>query len=233
MLNRFLMNQRLMAPEAEGGSAAPAPAAPDGTLAAATPPQPDASAPPADGATPPVPPAEPKAPEPPKAPAEQGTFDFAKVKLPEGVTLDEAGAKNFVDLLNDTKLSRQELGEKLVSFYSDAVKAIGAANMESWQQTNKQWVDSVKSDKDIGGDKLPAAQSLIAKMIDTHLPGKLGTELRQALDMTGAGNHPAVVKGMWTLAGLLTEGGHVNGSPVRSGQMDIKTTFFPNSPDMR
>lgn len=85
-----------------------------------------------------------------------------------------------------------------------------AAPFKQWQTTNDAWVNEVKADPEIGGANFDAMRSTIAKVLDD--PHYADPQLRQALDMTGAGNNPAVIRTLYRLAKAVTEGG-----PTRTG----------------
>lgn len=185
-------------------------------------------------------PADPKALDPSAAPktelgakveepkvAEAVAFDPAKLQLPEGMKTDDPQFKSFAETFADPKLDPQAKGQKLISLYTDAVKAIRDQQTQVWTDTNKAWVDAVKADPEIGGAKFEPTKTSIARAIDSLGP-ELSVAFRQGLDATGAGNHPAIWKGLAKMAALLTEGGHVSGNPA-SGKPDLATAFFPNS----
>lgn len=173
----------------------------------------------------------PKAPEPPKAPDAPAAFALDKIKLPEGMKADDPSTTAFGAILADDKLSPLERGQKLLDLYADVTKKGRDAATEAWNTVNKQWADTTLADKDIGGPKWDSTKSTIAKAIDSLGP-ELAAGFRQALDVTGAGNHPAITKALFTFASKLTEGTHINGNPP--GQRpSIKDAFYPNSPDMK
>lgn len=189
--------------------------------------------------TPAVPPPTTEAPAPtmlgteqPKAAAAPAPFDAKAFKAPEGFNLNETSMASFAEVINGD-LSPKERGEKLMGLYADTVKSIGEANMAAWQKTNDEWVNEVKADKEIGGDKLDATRAEIAKAID-GLGEKLAPEFRKALDITGAGNHPAVVRALSSWAKALNEGKHVSGAPASQKEaIDLAKTWYPNSPEMK
>lgn len=158
-------------------------------------------------------------------------FALDKVKLPEGMKADDPNLKSFGDVLADDKLSPADRGQKLLDLYADLTKKGRDAATEAWTQVNKTWADTTLADKDIGGTKWPATKTTIAKAIDSLGPD-LAAGFREALDVTGAGNHPAVTKALFALASKLTEGTHIGGNPPGQ-QMSIKDAFYPNSPDMK
>jgi hypothetical protein len=215
-----------------------APPLPGGVNPPAASPAPEA-VPPAGG-TPPAtelgaatPPAAepPKAPEAPKSP-EPVAFDATKLTLPEGMKADDPVFKSFAETFTDDKLDPQTRGQKLLDLYKDAVSGIREQTMKVWTDTNEAWKNQVRADPEIGGAKFEATKTTIAKAIDSLGP-ELSVAFRQGLDATGAGNHPAIWKGLAKMAGLLTEGGHVSGNPPASAKPTIKEAFYPNSPDMK
>lgn len=164
------------------------------------------------------------APKPADAPV---PFDAAKLTLPEGMKADDPTFKSFAEVFTDDKLSPQDRGQKLIDLYTTQVKGMQQAQVDAWKTTNDAWVAAVKSDPDIGGAKFEPTKTVIAKAIDSLGP-ELSVAFRQGLDATGAGNHPAIWKGLAKMAALLTEGGHVSGNPA-GGKPDLATSFFPNS----
>lgn len=201
------------------------PAAPAPTLTSA----PAAEIPPVvPGATPPAEPSKTELGAPPK-PAETPVvaFDAAKLTLPEGMKADDPAFKSFGEIFTDDKLDPQAKGQKLIDLYKDAVAGMRQQQQDVWKTTNDGWVAAVKADPEIGGAKFEPTKTSIARAIDSLGP-ELSVAFRQGLDATGAGNHPAIWKGLAKMAALLTEGGHVSGSPP-SGTPDLGATFFPNS----
>ena len=77
------------------------------------------------------------------------------------------------------------------------------------------------------GDRLPSA------------PAQVRLEFSGAMDLTGAGDHPAFVKALWKLSAYITEGSHVAGSgPSAHGQTapgaatrpSAAKALYPNNP---
>lgn len=167
--------------------------------------------------------------KPPEKPAGEApaAFDAAKLTLPEGMKTDDPIFKTFAETFADDKLDPQAKGQKLIDIYKDTVQGIKQAQADAWTNTNKAWVDAVKADPEIGGAKFAEVKTSIAKAIDSLGP-ELSVAFRQGLDATGAGNHPAIWKGLAKMAATLTEGGHVQGNPS-SAKPDLGATFFPNS----
>lgn len=222
-----------MAEETPGQSPAPssqpsliaAPGEAPAPVTAGTPPEP-----PKDGAPAAIqPPAEPEK----KEEAAPAAFAPDKLTLPEDMKTDDPLFQKFGGLMTDDKLDPQARGQALLDLYTDAVKTAREAGTDAWNNVNKEWQTQTMADPEIGGAKFGAAKATIAKAIDT-LPADLAAGFRQALDITGAGNHPAVVKALHAFALARTEPGHVGGQPPGAPERpSVKDAFYPNSPDMK
>lgn len=185
---------------------------------------------------PPAAPVDPNAPKPAEGakPAEApaiAAIDPAKFTIPEGFTRDEDAIKSLVETLSDEKLAPQDRAQRLMDIHADVVKKVGEANTKAWTDLNEGWIKEAKADPEIGGAKLEATKTTIAKAIDSLGPDS-AKAFRQALDMTGAGNNPAIIRGLNKWASQIVEGSHVTGTPP-SGPKDTAAMFFPNSPDMK
>lgn len=166
----------------------------------------------------------------PAAASEATEIDPGKFTLPEGFKADEKLMASFVGVLKDTKVS-QEVGQKFLDLHANVIKQVSEANTKAWDTTKTAWEGEVKADKEIGGDKLTPTVQSISKLIDSF--GAEGAKaFRTALDITGAGSNPAIIRGLAKLAAKLTEGGHVAGNPAK-GEKSLGEVFFPNSPEMK
>lgn len=93
---------------------------------------------------------------------------------------------------------------------------------ESWQKTTEQWAADVKADKEIGGDKLTANLSAAQRALE-----QFGDpELKEYLDSTGLGNHPALVKAFIKVGKAMSEDKVVTGGH-ESGGSDLISAFYP------
>ena len=173
---------------------------PDGTLK-------DASSPPA-----------------PKEEASSGAPEaYADFKLPEGSELDKEIIDKALPLFKELNLP-QEHAQKLVDFYNDINKASAAKLETVVQEMRTAWRNEAKADKDIG-PKLDSVITEIGRAKD-KLPEPIRNAFNQAMDLTGAGDHPAIVKGIYELARLVNEGTHVagKGPSVESQSKDGKVS---------
>jgi hypothetical protein len=94
---------------------------------------------------------------------------------------------------------------------------------EAHAQLVETWTEQVKTDKEIGGDKLDQNLGIARKAIDTFG----SPELKALLNSTGLGNHPEVVKLAFKVGKAISEDRFVTGSP-KGAETDMAKKLFPN-----
>lgn len=140
-------------------------------------------------------------------------------QLPEGMEADSASTEEFVAIAKELKLPK-EAAQKVVDL---AVKR-EQARVEAFTKQVQGWEESVKTDKELGGDKLPETLATCRKAIDLGPP-----ELRDLLSSTKMGSHPAVVKWAYAVGKALSEDKFVpggNGAP--RGDKTTASVLYPN-----
>ena len=179
-------------------SAAPAPAAGEPSILNPTPEKPEDK--PAD-----------KPGEKPDAKGEApATVDPKAFKLPEGFSPDEKMLGDFATLANEHKLP-QDAAQKLVDLHAAALKQASEASSKYWADKNTEWVGEVKAEFGVDAGKNPKIIA-VTKMIDS-LGEKPASDFKAALDFSGMGNNPAIIRGLAALAERLTEPAHAKGAP--------------------
>lgn len=161
---------------------------------------------------------------------------YEDFKVPEGHTLDEAVATEFTTLAKDMNLSQSQ-AQSLVDFYVAKTQEAFSAPFDTYKRMQEEWVEQVKSHPEIRG-KLDQVKSTIAGALDGLGDAALATDFRRAMDLTGAGNHPAFVRVLYKLAQAVTEGSGVKGTgPSPHGQNQgqaarpsIANALYPNLP---
>lgn len=125
---------------------------------------------------------------------------YGKFRLPEGVAGDPESLKPATELFAETGLS-QEQAQKFIDLAVARETAAASRSVQAFVDLQNQWVSEIKADPDIGGDRLKASLASASRAIDRlDVPG-----LREALNFTGAGNHPAVVKAFVRLGQMISE----------------------------
>jgi hypothetical protein len=151
--------------------------------------------------------------EAPKAPDA-----YADFKVPDGYTLDPEVTKEAGTIFKELGLS-QDGAQKLVDFYVGKTKEAFEAPFKAYTDMRKGWRDKVTADPDIG-HRLPQIKTDVTRMLNQHLGQGRADQFREAMDLTGVGDHPAFVWALDKLSQLLTESrSHVPGSkPSPFGQ---------------
>lgn len=152
-----------------------------------------------------------------KAPAPEvpESYEFT---MPEGVALDKTAAEEFTAIAKELKLNQAD-AQKV----ADVGAKMAQRQAEAHATLVESWVEQVKSDKEIGGDKLAENLAVARKAIDTF-----GTpELKDVLNATGFGNHPAVIKAFYKAGMAISGDRFVSGSP-KGPETDMAKKMFPN-----
>lgn len=140
------------------------------------------------------------------------------LKMPEGVELDTAAADEFTAVAKELKLD-QGAAQKL----ADIAGKMAQKQIEAHAKAVETWTEQVKTDKEIGGDKLEQSLGVARQAIDAFG----STELKALLNSTGLGNHPEVVKFAHRVGKAISEDRLVTGSP-KGAETDLAKKLFPN-----
>jgi hypothetical protein len=191
--------------------------------------------PPTDGTTPTTTPSTPPAVTPPSTekkpddkpadkPVVPETYDF---KAPDNYTLDPKLLETVTPIFKELGLTNEQ-AQKLVDIQIGREIANAKAPQDAYAATRTEWQTKTKADPEMSAYGFDNVKTDIGKVI-TALPADLQPAFREAMDITGAGDHPAFVKAMWKLASLVTEGSHVSGrGPSPQGQRAPGTNDKPS-----
>ncbi len=220
--------QRFMLLEGEGGAGdAPASGAPAAAPAAAptpavdpglTPPESLLNDKPADA------PADKPEDKPEDKPADDKPIEYTDFKLPEGMTLDAEKLGAFKTMAAEAKLP-QEVAQKFVDLYSAEIKAISEAPMRAWTEMQNKWQEAVRNDPVIGGANLDKNLAATKAGLN-NLLGEDAPKFFEALNITGAGNNPDIIRGLFKAAQPHAPATPVAGSPGK-GSKSAGATLYP------
>jgi hypothetical protein len=139
--------------------------------------------------------------------------------LPEGMELDTKASEQFTEIAKDLKLPADG-AQKLVDLYAKQMQA----QQEVHAETVKGWAEAVKTDKELGGDNLPATNAAASKVMSTFAT----PALKEYLNATGLGNHPELVRFVAKIGKALSEDTFVRGGNTTSAT-DPAKAMYPNS----
>ena len=149
--------------------------------------------------------------------AEAPTLDVAALTLPEGFDFPDELRGEFATVLGDEKLGPQERAQALLDLYAKQAgsvtealtAAIAKESADAYTAMQESWRAELRALPQFAGAKLEPElgaikQALVAQGADE--------KFFEALNITGAGNHPAIVSMLHKLTLPLREGGAVSGT---------------------
>lgn len=160
-------------------------------------------------------------------PAKVEVLTLEALKLPEGATLDKTLTDKFLGVMNDGAMTPAARAQALIDLQAEASVAASERASQLWEEQRQTWRDEIKADKEIGGAKLDENLGQISKLIDAYG----SPELRQAFDVTGAGDNPHIVKFLAKVAALHSESTPTSGKPpVSSGNAheNLAAKLYPS-----
>ena len=164
---------------------------------------------------------------------------YSDFNLPEGFQWLDGQLEAVHKIGKDNNLSQEAL-QSLIDLNADSVQQVtdsyAEAGEQAWADTHEGWVETIKNDPELGGENLEATISngrkavqafgeMVQVMGEDGKPamGKDGkpsmvNDLAEALQLTGAGSHPVVVRAFAMLGKLVGEGGMVHGNMMPQKQ---------------
>ena len=154
---------------------------------------------------------------------------YADFKVPQGMEVDKAMLEEAAPLFKMLGLS-QDKAQKIVDFYSTKIiPGFIKTQTETWNAQKESWVNAVKDDKEIGGDKFKTSVESAQRVLNT-----LGTpELKKVFDEFGLGNHPEFVRVFAKMSEHLKEDTIINnndkGKPPANTIEGMATFLYDNT----
>ena len=164
---------------------------------------------------------------------------YSEFKLPEGFVWQEGHLEAVQKAGKESGMS-QEVMQSFIDLSTkgiqDGIQDYEESGQQQWEDLKDGWVETIKKDPELGGDNLEAtikdgrrAVSAFGQMIEVKgedgkpVLGKDGkptmaNDLAQALEFTGAGSHPVIVRAFAMLGKLVGEGGMVHGNMMPHNQ---------------
>lgn len=135
-----------------------------------------------------------------------------ELKIPEAVKLSETELKEVQELFNEGRVAPEVAQKYLDRHYTElekATKSIRDDQWNVWNKTQDEWRDKVMTDPELGGNRLQTTLNTAGAIIEQY-----GSEdLRKMLGLTGAGNHPAMVRFLYNVGKALGEGRPIPAPP--------------------
>ncbi len=153
-------------------------------------------------------------------------IEYTDFKVPDGVTLDPAQMDAYKAIAGKHNLP-QETAQELVDMHVAEIKKAQEAPYRAWNELQTKWRDEVKNDPVIGGANLEKNLASTKAGLQSLL-GNDAPKFFEALNITGAGNNPDIVRGLMKAAAPHAPATPIAGSPGNSGgQKTAGATLYP------
>ena len=127
--------------------------------------------------------------------------EYTPFKVPEGVKIDEAVLAEFTENAKALGL-KQEGAQALIDKLAPKIAAVQKSALEAQlAKAREGWEESLKTDKLLGGEKLEANLAIANKAFEAFGD----PELKELLDTTGLGDHPAIVRWGFKVGNAISE----------------------------
>lgn len=160
---------------------------------------------------------------------------YADFKAPDGATLDPKAIEAALPVFKELGLT-QDQAQRLVNLQAARDSALLKAPQATYDALRQDWQTKTLNHPEIksarSGDLngIDAVKAEMGKALNAIGDPALATEFKAAMDLTGAGDHPAFVRTFLKLAGFVTEGKHVAGAgPSPIGQRDPTKPAAPTA----
>lgn len=183
---------------------------------------------PADPADPDAPadPADPADPEPPA----HVVPEAYELTAPEGMTIDAALLEEATPIFKDLNLDNEGANKLLpvAKRIADSSRDATVQSMiDAGNQQRKAWLDAAKADEQIGGNKWDASLDSAGKALDAFGHPE-GSEFRTALNETGFGNHPEMIRIFARLGQMVGEDGDFVRGDAGAPVIPVWQRLYPN-----
>jgi len=182
---------------------------------------------PADAATgdqQPPPAADTPAPEDKPETTEAAPETVYEFTMPEGVEIDPATLGNLTELSKELGLTKEQ-AQKVADLGAQQAQRWAAAQEQAINDVSAQWIDTVKTDKEIGGDRMAEKLAVAKRALD-----RFGSpELTQLLDESRLGNHPELIRAFYRAGKAISDDALVPGGRSVRGSNDPASRLYDNS----
>lgn len=149
--------------------------------------------------------------------SEVPTLDVAALALPEGFDFPDELRGEFAAVLGNAELGPQERAQALLDLYAKQAgsvtealtAAIAKESADAYAAMQESWRTELRALPQFAGAKLEPELGAIKQAL---LSQGADEKFFEALNITGAGNHPAIVSMLHKLTLPLREGGAVSGT---------------------
>jgi hypothetical protein len=151
-----------------------------------------------------------------------GPDKFEPFTTPSDFSVNSDVLNKFEPLARDMGLTQAE-AQRFVDLHSQTVLDSVREQSAAVQQMLSGWKSEAQADAEYGGDNFGQNVQIAAQAI-----GRFGTPaFREALDETGLGNHPEMIRFAWRVGQSISEDAYVGGQPAPARPLTAAEIFYP------
>lgn len=116
---------------------------------------------------------------------------YEDFNLPDGMEIDKEALAAFSPFAKQLNLSQID-AQALVDYEIKRIEEFSSSQEQAWTDMQNEWRTATQSDKEIGGPALDQSLANAKKFLSVY-----GTsQLIEALDSSGMGNHPELIRAL-------------------------------------
>ena len=158
------------------------------------------------------------------------------ITIPEGYEYDNELGESFLSILNDEKISRKELAQKLFDLYQsqnvkmlEGFKVAEEAKNKKYEEDLKaekaQWLKQCQADKEYGGQNWENSQAII----DRGCKQLATPEAVKLMQVYNLNTHPEIVRMFYRAGKLASEDNSQTAGNGGKKEIDAAMAIFGNS----
>lgn len=155
---------------------------------------------------------------------ESGVPEKYELSLPENSLLNDESLSKLSETAKELGLSNEQ-AQKLVESQNDAVSNYQQQAEQNWKQQIDSWSDAVKNDKEMGGDNFDQTITHAQAAIEKFAP----PEFKDALNESGYGNHPELVRTFARIGKWIGEDNPVGAQSSNGGERRVADKLYGNN----
>lgn len=162
---------------------------------------------------------------PPVVPAKPVVPEKYDLKLKEGSTLDPSYLEGVSAYAKAKGLSNED-AQAVIDRDQENFSKVNAAQEAAAQKERDSWLPMAKTDKEFGGETFTKNIELAKRVVN-----RFGTdEFKKALDTTGLGNHPELLRVFVRIGQAMSEDQLIiSNQPVVSGKKTAEQIMYPEN----
>jgi uncharacterized protein YnzC (UPF0291/DUF896 family) len=156
-------------------------------------------------------------------PAEPVIPEKYELKLDEGSLIDSSYLEKFQTYAKEKKLT-QEQAQELIQREDATRREYLEAQRSKWAETTENWKKQAQADAEIGGEKFAENVEHAHRALE-----KFSTpQFKQALDSSGYGNHPELVRVFARIGRMMAESKMIVPGANTGGSKELTEIFYGN-----